>query len=117
MTTICEISRKVLNPKFDEIREFKVGVKTIKLLRWVLFRFGGRTIKVSEAFNQCDRCDSVQLWASEMHWQDTMGDGAYHEHMGDYDALCDKCFHQLKEENKDIAPDAHLDNDSILEID
>ena len=100
--TICEMSGKVLNPKFDEIREFKVGTKIIQ---------------VSDAYNQCDRCDSVQLWVDEMYWQDTMGDGEYHEHMGNYDAVCDKCFHQLKEENKDIAPDAHLDNDSILEMD
>ena len=99
MTTICEISRKVLNPKFDEIREFKVGVKTIKLLRWVLFRFGGKTVKVSDAYNQCERCDSVQLWDTEMYWQDT-GGGVYHEHMGDYDAVCDECFFQLKKENE-----------------
>ena len=102
MTTICEISEEVLNPEFDEIREFKVGVKTIILLRWVLFRFGGRTIKVSEAINQCDRCDSVQLWASEMHWQDTMGDGVWHDHMQDFDAVCDDCFFQLKKEHKQI---------------
>ena len=81
--TICEMSGKVLG-KFDEIREF-----TVK----------GKPIKVSDAYNQCDRCDSVQLWADEMHWQDTMGDGAYHEHMGDFDAVCDKCFHKLKKDN------------------
>ena len=87
MTTICEISRKVLNPKFDEIREF-----TVK----------GNPIFVSDAFNQCDRCDSVQLWASEMHWQDTMGDGVWHDHMQDFDAVCDDCFFQLKKEHKQI---------------
>ena len=58
--TICEMSGKVLNPKFDEIREFKVGTKIIQ---------------VSDAYNQCDRCDSVQLWVDEMYWQDTSGDG------------------------------------------
>jgi len=87
MTTICEISGAVLNPKFDEIREF-----TVK----------GNPIFVSDAFNQCDRCDSVQLWASEMHWQDTMGDGVWHDHMQDFDAVCDDCFFQLKKEHKQI---------------
>ena len=58
----------------------------------------GKTIKVSEDYNQCDRCGSVQLWADEMYWQDTMGDGVYHKHMKDYDALCDDCFHELKGE-------------------
>lgn len=87
MTTICEISGAVLNPKFDEIREFKVGTKTIT---------------VSDAYNQCDRCPSVQLWDTEMHWQDTMGDGVWHEHMKDFDAVCDECFFQLKKEHKQI---------------
>ena len=81
--TICEMSGQVLNP--DEIRELEVGNKTIQ---------------VSDAYNQCNRCDSVQLSVDEMHWQDTMGDGAYHEQMEDYDAVCDKCFHQLKKDNK-----------------
>ena len=83
--TICEMSGKVLNSKFDEIREFKVK---------------GTSVFVSDAYNQCDRCDSVQLWVDEMYWQDTSGDGEYNEHMGDYDAVCDKCFFQLKKENE-----------------
>ena len=77
--TICEMSGKVLG-EFDEIREF-----TVK----------GTSIRVSDAYNQCERCDSVQLWDTEMYWQDT-GGGVYHEHMEGYDAVCDKCFHELK---------------------
>ena len=78
--TTCEMSGEVLT-EFDEVREF-----TVK----------GKTIKVSEDYNQCDKCGSVQLWADEMYWQDTMGDGVYHEHMKGYDAVCDKCFFELK---------------------
>ena len=63
----------------------------------------GKTIKVSEDYNQCDRCGSVQLWDTEMYWQDTMGDGVYHKHMKDYDAVCDDCFYELKKENKFIS--------------
>ena len=60
------------------------------------FTVKGKTIKVSEDYNQCDRCGSVQLWDTEMYWQDTMGDGVDHKHMKGYDAVCDKCFHELK---------------------
>ena len=38
-----------------------------------------------------------------MYWQDTMGDGVYHKHMKDYDAVCDDCFYELKKENKFIS--------------
>ena len=62
------------------------------------FTVNGKTVTVSEDYNQCDRCGSVQLWDTEMYWQDTMGDGVYHKHMKDYDALCDDCFHELKGE-------------------
>ena len=45
------------------------------------FTVNGKTVTVSEDYNQCDKCGSVQLWADEMYWQDTMGDGVYHKHM------------------------------------
>ena len=84
--TTCKISGKVLT-KFD-FKEFTVN---------------GKTIKVSDAYSQCNvpQCDSVQLWDTEMYWQDT-GGGVYHEHMGDYDGVCDECFHKLKKENTDV---------------
>ena len=81
--TTSKISGKVLNP--DEIRELEVGNKTIQ---------------VSDAYNQCNRCDSIQLSVDEMHWQDTSGDGVWHDHMQGYDAVCDECFHKLKKDNK-----------------
>ena len=67
------------------------------------FTVNGKTVTVSEDYNQCDRCGSVQLWDTEMYWQDTMGDGVYHKHMKDYDAVCDDCFYELKKENKFIS--------------
>ena len=72
---------KEVNPEYiGEIREFIVK---------------GKTIKVSEDYNQCDRCHSVQLSASEMYWQDS-GGGIYHKHMLNYIAVCDDCFYELK---------------------
>ena len=59
------------------------------------FTVKGKTIWVYEDYNLCDRCGSVQLWDTEMYWQDT-GGGVYHKHMKDYDAVCDDCFHELK---------------------
>ena len=62
------------------------------------FEVGNKIVQVSEDYNQCQRCNSVQLWDTEMYWQDTIGDGIYHEHMEGYDAVCDDCFHTLKED-------------------
>ena len=56
----------------------------------------GKTVQVSEDNNQCDRCWSIQLSDTEMYWQDTMGDGIYYKHIEPFDAVCDKCFHELK---------------------
>ena len=61
------------------------------------FIVNGKTITVSEDYNQCDRCGSIQLSDTEMYWQDTIGDGGYHKHMKSYDAVCDDCFYELKE--------------------
>tara|TARA_R110000787_G_scaffold152064_4_gene265851 strand:- start:258 stop:503 length:246 start_codon:yes stop_codon:yes gene_type:complete len=56
----------------------------------------GKSVNVSgEDYNQCDRCHSVQLSASEMYWQDS-GGGIYHKHMLNYIAVCDDCFYELK---------------------
>ena len=38
------------------------------------FIVNGKTITVSEDYNQCDRCGSIQLSDTEMYWQDTIGD-------------------------------------------
>ena len=82
--TTCQISGNVI-AEDEEVRTFVVN---------------GKTITVSEDYNQCGRCDSVQLWDTEMYWQDTVGDGDYHEHMKGYDAVCDDCFYTLKEQGE-----------------
>ena len=61
------------------------------------FIVNGKTITVSEDYNKCDRCGSIQLSDTEMYWQDTIGDGIYYKHLKDYDAVCDDCFYELKE--------------------
>ena len=54
-----------------------------------------------DELNVCDLCSDIQNSATEMFWQDTTGDGTYHECMNDeYTALCDACFYKLGKEAK-----------------
>jgi len=51
---------------------------------------------LGEDLNTCDKCGSIQDWATKMYWQATDGDDIYHECMGDtYTAVCDDCFFTL----------------------
>ena len=53
---------------------------------------------IHENLNVCDRCNTIVMFDTEMYWQGECID-TYHNCMGDYEAVCDDCFHTLKEEN------------------
>ena len=53
---------------------------------------------LGEDLNVCDKCGSIQDWATEMYWQATGFDDIYHECMRDYVAVCDDCFYKLSKE-------------------
>ena len=46
--------------------------------------------------NTCNKCDIVVDSANELYWQGDSAD-TYHECMQGYDALCDDCFADAKE--------------------
>ncbi len=53
---------------------------------------------IHEDLNVCDRCNTIVMWDSEMYWQGECEE-TFHNCMADYEAVCDDCFHTLKEEN------------------
>ena len=47
------------------------------------------------SLNTCDRCGSIQDWATEMYWQGEQ-DEETNIILGDHTAVCDDCFATLK---------------------
>ena len=49
-----------------------------------------------ENLNTCNKCGSIQNWATEMYWK---GEECIETNdiLGDYTAVCDDCFYELKE--------------------
>ena len=52
-----------------------------------------------ENLNTCNKCGSIQNWATEMYWK---GEECIetNEILGDYIAVCDDCFYELKEKKQ-----------------
>lgn len=48
--------------------------------------------------NTCNKCDVVVDSATELYWQGDCAD-SYYKCMEGYDALCDDCFEDLKEQD------------------
>ena len=50
--------------------------------------------------NTCNKCGSVQDWATEMYWK---GEECMetNEILGDYTAVCDDCYSQLAREQRE----------------
>ena len=55
---------------------------------------------LGEDLNTCDRCGSIQNWATEMYWQGEQ-DGKTNIILGDHTAVCDDCYSTLKKEKDD----------------
>ena len=50
---------------------------------------------LGEDLNTCDRCGSIQDWATEMYWQGEQ-DEETNIILGDHTAVCDDCYSTLK---------------------
>jgi hypothetical protein len=53
-----------------------------------------------ENLNTCNKCGSIQNWATEMYWK---GEECMetNEILGDYTAVCDDCYSQLAKEQRE----------------